>query len=103
MSSNCVSDRSSEPKPYSELRRARLAVAAAERRQHEEVRRALVDDGPAVGDRAGVAEVRDVEEVVQLEARVERLLREPEAVAQFEIGLLEARSARAVACKNPVL
>src|SRR5207249_8685193 len=57
------SDLCSEAEAHAELRRARLAVAATECREHEEVRQ------PQVGGR--VAEVCDVENVVQLDARVE--------------------------------
>jgi hypothetical protein len=56
---------------YAELRGARLSVAAAQRRQDEEVRQPLIG---AERDLTRVAEVRDVEDVEQLEVCVDRLL-----------------------------
>src|SRR5437870_9727336 len=78
-----------EPKPETELSSPGLSVAAAQRREDQKVRQPLID--------GRVAEVRHVENVVRLEARVDRLLARTEPIAELQIGLLERRPTRAVA------
>src|SRR5438067_13943183 len=78
-----------EREAQAELQRSRLTVAAFQRAEDEKVREALI------GRR--VAEIRRVEQVVQLEARLEGLTRGTEAITELQVGLLERRTAGAVA------
>src|SRR5438128_3208274 len=84
-----------EAEADAELHRARLTVAAAKRGEDEEVRQPLIG---AERHLTGVAEIRRVEDVEQLEVRVDRLLlQRTEAIGEPQIGLAVRRTARAIA------
>ena len=86
-----------EREAQAELQRSRLTVAAVQRGEDEKVREALI------GRR--IAEIRGVEQVVQLEARLEGLTRGTEAITELQVGLLErlARGDIAVPPNRPAL
>src|SRR5436309_1516635 len=86
----CAGTSPSEAESYTELRRARLAVATAQCGEDQEIRQPLVG--------RWVAEVCRVEDVEQLEVRVDgRLPMRTEPVCELHVGLTEGRPFRAVA------